>query len=80
MWWYVKQVAHKEIHVYPVQERCHLLLADLCDCRPEVRYAGGVRMVVHKRVASPSPLKPAFPAHWVTLPGRFHGNGGQQHT
>lgn len=72
MWWCVKQVSPKEVHVYPVQEQHHLLRADLCNCSPEVRYGGGAKMIVHRKVIRiRAPLKPAFPAHWVTAPIRI---------
>jgi len=63
MWWYVKQVSPREVHVYPSQQKTHRLVVT-CPCQPEVRYGGGVKMIVHKSV-SRSPLKPAFRAHWV---------------
>jgi hypothetical protein len=63
MWWCVKMTAPNEVHVYPMSES-HILNADLCNCLPEVRRAGAVRMVVHKKMGT-SPLKPAFRAHWI---------------
>ena len=63
MWWSVKMTSPKEIHVYPATE-AHVLKADRCACRPEVRQAGAVKMIVHKK-CTPAPLKPAYKAHWL---------------
>ncbi len=63
--WCVKMTRTKEVHVYPLVDRvAHLLRADLCRCRPESRDAGGVTMVVHKRLGQ-LPRKLAYPAHWI---------------
>jgi hypothetical protein len=61
--WCVKMISPKEVHVFPLEEM-HILDAMLCNCLPEVRYAGSGKMVIHKKLGT-SPLKPAFKAHWI---------------
>lgn len=63
MWWCVKMVSPKEIHVYPMEDN-HILSAQQCQCVPEVRHTGAGKMIVHKK-CTPAPLKPAYKAHWI---------------